>query len=83
MTLFDVVIILLGFGSSFVSKDVVDHASAGRPYTQAFMIMIALTVASIVLNALLGVFRTLIHERFAFSIRLKVFDRILSADYLA
>lgn len=78
----DLLSVLIGFGSSFVSKQVVDTATIGKSYTTAFLIMIALTALPILIGAAVGVLRTLINEKFAFSIRLKVFDRILSANDL-
>ena len=82
MTGIDLLSVLIGFGSSFVSKQVVDTATVGKSYTTAFLIMIALTALPIIIGAAVGVLRTLINEKFAFGIRLKVFDRILSANYL-
>ena len=82
MTCVDLILVLISLGSSFVYKEVVDHATAAQPYVTAFSIMIVLTVTNIGLNALIGVARTLINERFAFSVRSKVFDRILSVNYL-
>jgi len=82
MTGIDLLSVLIGFGSSFISKQVVDNATAGQSYTSAFLIMIALTAFPILVGAVVGVLRTLITEKFAFGIRLKVFDRILSASYL-
>ena len=78
----DLLAILIGFGSSFVSKHVVDTASAGQSYANAFLVMILLTALPIIVSAATGVFRTLLHERFAFSIRTQVFDRILSSRFL-
>lgn len=78
----DLVAILIGFGSSFVSKNVVDSATAKLDFLPAFAVMILLSAVSIGIGAGANVIRTLINERFAFGIRLKVFDRILSANYL-
>lgn len=78
----DLLAVLISFGSSFVSKDVVDSATAGLEFLPAFSVMILLSAVSIGISAGVNVVRTLINERFAFGIRLKVFGRILSADYL-
>lgn len=78
----DLLAILIGFGSSFVSKNVVDTATAGLHYLPAFSVMIVLSAVSIGIGAAVNVFRTLINERFAFGIRIKAFDRILSANFL-
>ena len=73
---------LIGFGSSFVSKNVVDTASQGQPFQRALVVMILLSALSIGIGAAVGILRTLINERFSFDIRTRVFDRILSADFL-
>lgn len=78
----DLLAVLIGFGSSFVSKSVVDSATAGLDFLPAFSVMILLSAVSIGIGAVVSVIRTLINERFAFGIRLKVFDRILSANFL-
>ena len=78
----DLLVILIGFGSSFVSKNVVDTATAGQAFLPSFAVMILLSAVSIGIGAGANVIRTLINERFAFGIRLKVFDRILSANFL-
>ena len=78
----DLLAVLISFGSSFVSKNVVDSSTAGLPFLPAFSVMILLSVVSIGVGAGVNVFRTLINERFAFGIRMRVFDRILSANYL-
>ncbi|MBQ7850937.1 MAG: ABC transporter ATP-binding protein [Clostridia bacterium] len=78
----DLLAVLIGFGSSFVSKHVVDSATGGLEFLPALSVMILLSAVSIGVGALVNVLRTLINERFAFGIRLKVFDRILSANYL-
>lgn len=78
----DLLSILIGFATSFMSKNAVDTATAGKPFGTAFLLMIAFTAIPIAISALTGVFRTLFHERFAFGIRSKLFDRILSARYL-
>ena len=78
----DLLAVLIGFGSSFVSKNVVDNATAGLEFLPAFSVMILLSAVSIGIGAAVGVLRTLINERFSFGVRLKVFDRLLSASYL-
>lgn len=82
MTGIDLLAVVIGFGSSFIAKHVVDTATQGQAFTKAFAVMILLTALPIAISAVVGVLRTLINERFAFGVRLKVFDRILSADYL-
>lgn len=82
MTLVNVVLILVGFGSSFVSRAVVDNATANLPYARAFTVMILLTAISILLGVGTGVVSTYVNERFAFRIRMKNFDHFLTADYL-
>lgn len=78
----DLVAVLIGFGSSFVSKSVVDSATARLEFLPAFSVMILLSAVSIGMGAVVNVLRTLINERFAFGIRVRVFDRILSANFL-
>lgn len=82
MTGMDLIAVLIGFGSSYISKDVVDSATKGLSFSKAFLIMILLTALPILIGAAAGILRTLINEKFAFGIRMKVFDRILSANYL-
>ncbi len=82
MTLVDLMLIAVGFLSSFISEEVVDTATAGLDYRRAFLIMVCVTVFSIGVGAVMSVFRAMVNERFSFGIRMKVFDRILSADYL-
>ena len=78
----DLISIVIGFCASFVSKNVVDTATVGQPFHHALFIMIVLTALPIIIGAATGVFRTLLHERFAFSIRSNVFNDILSTRYL-
>ena len=78
----DLLALVISFGSSFISKNVVDTATTGLDFLPAFSVMILMSAASIGVGALTGVFRTLINEKFAFGIRLGVFDKILSANFL-
>ena len=78
----NILLILISFSSSFVSREVVDSATAGKPYAQAFAIMITLTAVSIAFGAGLNVLQTLVNEKFAFRIRMKNFSHFLTADYL-
>ena len=82
MTLVNVVLILVGFASSFVSRAVVDNATGGMPYARAFTTMILLTCVSILMGVGVGVVSTYVNEKFAFRIRMKNFDHFLTADYL-
>lgn len=78
----DLLAVLISFGSSFVSKNVVDSATEGLEFLPAFAVMILFSAVSIGMSAAVNVIRTLINERFAFGIRMRVFDRILSANFL-
>jgi len=82
LVLVDLVAVLIGFGSSFISKNVVDTATAGLEFAPAFSVMIVFSAVSMGIGAAVSVFRTLVNERFAFGIRMKVFDNMLSANYL-
>lgn len=77
----DLLSILVGFSASFVSKNVVDTAAAAHSFPDIFVLLIVMTALPIIINAATGVFCALLHERVAFSIRTKVFDRILSSCY--
>lgn len=78
----DLVAVVIGFASSFLSKHVVDAATAGREFLWAFFLMIVIGAANMLLSAGVSVLSTLINERFSFGIRTKVFERILNANYL-
>lgn len=82
LVVIDLLAVLIGFSSSFVSKNVVDSATDGLAFGPAFGLMILLSAVSIGVGAVVSVIRTLINERFAFGIRMKVFERLLSVNYL-
>ena len=82
LTGIEAAMVLVGFVSSFISKHVVDSATAGRDFAAAFIIMIAVSFISIFINSAVSLASTLINEKFSFSVRLKVFSHILDGDYL-
>lgn len=79
----DLLSILIGFGGSFVSKNVVDMATKGQSFSTALFFMVLFTALPIIIHAVTSVFNTMLHERMAFSIRSRLFDSILSARFLA
>ncbi len=83
LLLIDVFGMAIGFGSSFVSKHVVDTATAGGEFVRSFLLMILFSVLSMLIAVPTGIFTTLINERFSFGIRQRIFDRILRSDYLS
>lgn len=78
----NIALVLIGFCSSFISREVVDSATAGAPYGRAFAVMITVSAFNIGLSAAVSIWQTMINEKFAFSIRMKNFSHFLSADYL-
>lgn len=78
----DLTTVLIGFGSSFLSKHVVDAATESAEFLWAFVLMIVVGVVSMLISSGVSVLSTLINERFSFGIRLKVFERILNTNYL-
>lgn len=79
----EAMMVLVGFASSFISKHVVDSATAGQEFLTAFIIMIAASVVSMLVSSGISLATTLINERFSFGIRLKVFDHIIRSDFLS
>ncbi len=82
MLLLDGVAVSIGFVSSFVSKQVVDTATVGQDFLTAFLIMIGISLFSLLLSSVVSIFSTQFNEKFAFSIRMRVFDHTLRANWL-
>ncbi len=81
--IFDILGSLIGLGSTFVSKFVVDSAtSSDTRFINGFILMVSVSVASTVIGALTTIFGTYIGERFSFGIRINIYEHILRADWL-
>ena len=72
-------ITVAGIGSTVITKYIIDGATGSSPVftVPGITIVIVLTVGSIALSAAIGILSTYINERYAFSIRSKVYDHIL------
>ncbi len=72
-----------GIGSTVITKYIIDGATgAGKVFTaQGVTILVVLTLVSMAVSAFSGIITTLINERYAFSIRLKVYDNVLRAKW--
>lgn len=75
----NVLISVTGIGSTVIMKYIIDGATGAAPDFTTFgiILLIVLTAISIGVSALSGIVTTYINERYAFSIRSRVFDNVL------
>jgi len=75
----NLLISVTGIGSTVITKYIIDGATgSGQDFTTlGVIILIVLTAVSIAISAVSGILTTYINERYAFSIRTKVYDNIL------
>lgn len=81
--LLDVIITLTGIGSTIITKYIIDGVTGSGPVftTTGITFLIVLIVVGIGISAASGIITTYINERFAFSIRLKVYNSILRGQW--
>jgi ABC-type multidrug transport system fused ATPase/permease subunit len=77
----NIVLSLVGIGSSVASKFVIDLATEGKGLTWGIALMVFLTVINIVLGVSSSIFYNLVNEKYSFSIRIKLFDSILNTKW--
>jgi len=72
-------ITITGIGSTVITKYIIDGATGSGPVftVPGITVLIILTAASIALSAVIGIISSYINERYAFSIRSKVYDHLL------
>ncbi len=75
---------LIGVGVSVINKYVVDAATANEPYfnTVCFAALAGVMLFNLLFNNALNVGKTLLNERFAFSLKERFYERIMSAKWL-
>jgi ABC-type bacteriocin/lantibiotic exporter with double-glycine peptidase domain len=75
----NLLISVTGVGSTVVTKYIIDGVTGSGPdfTTLGVVVLILLTSLSIAISAVSGILATYINERYAFSIRSKVYDNIL------
>jgi ABC-type multidrug transport system fused ATPase/permease subunit len=73
----DVVISMIGIGTSVASKYVVDLASSSKGISFGVIMMITLTFASIAVSMSLSIASTIINEKYSFNIRINLYESIL------
>lgn len=81
LLILNVAISLIGIGSSLASKYVIDLATASNGLTLGIILMVSLTATSILLGIFSSIYRTVVNEKYSFSIRIKLFDSILKTKW--
>lgn len=77
--LLNLLISVTGVGSTVITKYIIDGVTGSGPEYTTFgiIVLIILTAISIAISAVTGILTTYINERYAFSIRTKVYDNVL------
>ncbi len=64
---------------TLLTRNIIDTATAGRDFTNSVWIYIAVLFVSLVLSAGMGFVTVFLNERFAFSIRIKIYNNVMSS----
>ena len=73
----DVVTSVVSVGMTLINRQIIDTATAGGDFKNSIIIYVAILLASLIVGALTGVLATVINERFAFGIRLRIYDSVM------
>lgn len=71
---------LLGVGSSVVGKHLIDSATSGQGQA-SILPLVAITLGIVLLYACINYLTSLVHERYAFTVRLRAFDHVLQSEW--
>jgi len=73
----DLVASSIGIVMTLINRNIIDSATEGGNFTNSIVLYILVLVASLLVGAVSGVLSTVINERFAFGIRIRVYDSIM------
>ena len=78
----NIIISITGVASSVASKYVVDSVSSSGRMLTSILFMVAFTGIAIAANFVFSLLSTVVNEKFASHIRLKLFDQILRTEWM-
>jgi len=73
----DTVLSAIGIAMALLNRRIIDTATAGDRFSHIIIIYAAVLLASLLVGAFSGVISVIIGERFAFGIRIKVYDAVV------
>ena len=75
----DVVTSAVSIAMALINRNIIDTATAGGRFTNSIILYVAVLFASLLVGAFSSVVSVMINERFAFGIRIKVYDSVVRA----
>ena len=82
LILLDVMVSLLSVSSSVVAKNLIDQATIQNNMAgKQIALFCIITLGSIVLFGVTNYLTTLIHEKYAFTVRIRIFDKMLKSQW--
>ncbi len=84
VSLVNAAVSVMGVGIAAINKQVVDQATAGKPVfnEQIFAILAAVTLCNIFFSIGINVVKTLLNERYGYSLKEQFYEKILQAQWL-
>ena len=81
----DVVTSVVSVGMTLINRHIIDTATVGGDFKNSIVLYVGILLASLLVGALTGVLATVINERFAFGIRLRIYDSVMHTcwDYIS
>lgn len=77
LLLLDVAASLISVSMTLINRVIIDTATAGGNFTNSVVLYIIILVGSLLIGAVSTVLGVIINERFAFSIRLRIYDNVM------
>jgi len=79
LLLIDVVSSSIGIAMTLINRSIIDTATAGGRFTNSIILYAAVLVVSLLVGAGASILSAIINERFAFGIRIRVYDAVMNA----
>jgi len=75
----DIVISAISIAMALINRNIIDTATAGGRFTNSIILYVVVLLVSLLVGAGSTVLSAIIHERFAFGIRIRVYDSVMKA----
>ena len=69
----------IGIVMTLINRNIIDTATTGGDFTSSIILYVVILVGSLLVGAVSGILATIVNERFAFGIRIRVYELVMHA----
>ena len=76
---------IISVGMTLINRSIIDTATSGGNFTGDVIVYVSILLISLLVNTITGILSVVINERFAFGIRIRIYDNVMHTcwDYIS